>query len=162
MRDEPDPAHPRPPEIALAAGGRHGDMPDARAQDGGRQVVPDFRHEDEAADARDRNEAEIAEIDLLPGQERKQQPVQGIPDLERWPLRSFDALGDNDVPRPLAARCEQPWQVRRAVFAVAVHDKDAVQIVAPRDVDETDSDRPLMAEIEPELQDLDPADGTGR
>src|SRR5215472_6879934 len=103
MRDEPDPAHPRPPEIALAARGRHGDLPDARAQDGGRQVVPDFRHEDEAADARDRHEAEIAEIDLLPGQEREQPPVQGIPDFERLSLRPFGALGDNDVPRPLAA-----------------------------------------------------------
>src|SRR4029077_11799936 len=107
----------------------------------------DLRHEDEPADARDRHEAEIAEIDLLPGQEREEPPVQGISDFERSSLRSFGALGDNDVPRSLAARCEQPWQVRRAIFAVAVHDKDAVQIVAPRDVDEADRDRPLMAQI---------------
>jgi hypothetical protein len=61
------------------------------------------------------------------------------------------------------ARSDQRRDVVRPILAVAVHDHDGVDVVAAGDLRQPDGDRPLVPEIEREVNDLDIDDaGFGR
>ena len=91
-----------------------------------------------------------------------QELVHCITDLEGLALGAFRTLSNDDAPGIVAACRQQFRQIGWAIFAIAIHDKDAVQILTACNVHQTYGDRPLVAKIEPKVKNLDAANHIGR
>ena len=94
----------------------------------------------------------------MPGQPVKHEFVEPVPQPEAKRFASFGAPRQDDVCGIDPAGLQQRGNVARAILAIAVHHENRVDVVAPRQLAETDSDRPLVPEIERQSQDLDPGD----
>ena len=135
----------------------------ARSENGGRVVIPDLGHHDQAREPPARDGAEVADPYALAGQETMKQLEQRVKHAENERLRSPRPFGEDDrsVSRFLES-FEQPGNVRGIILAVAVHDHDRAGRKTVFDVSKTNGDRSLMAQVSPQAQHIDPAQSRER
>ena len=98
--------------------------------------------------------AEIAEAQMLTGQQTKDEAIELIEEAKaqgRMPARPF---GHDDALGLSADSGEQGGKIFRAILAIAIHGGQGAVIAAGHGMAEADGDRALMAKIAMEAQDL--------
>ena len=121
----------------------------------GRVVVPYLRHAHDARQQGGGNDAEVADVQGLPGQHPVQHLEQRVAGTERRPLGALAPLREHD-PRAFrrAAARDQRRDVVRGVLAVGVHHDHQLRRQALVHVAEPEGNRALVPDVAAQGQDL--------
>ena len=120
-------------------------------------VVPQLRDRHQARQPPPGHGAEVADPHPLANQQDVQQLVERVEDVEAPRLRPPRPLGEDDRAALLLAEPgQQPRHVLGGILAVAVHDDHRLARQAALDVGQADGDRPLMAQVPPQPEHVDP------